>query len=88
MNIWLTVKDLATYLKIKEKTIYYLVKEGHLPHYRVEKLIRFRQDEIDTWIESKKAKSLKKQVDKVVRSIYTPIEGRPDRLQKEVYDAV
>lgn len=82
--MWLTTKELASYLKLNEKTIYYLVAKGQIPHYRIGKLVRFKQDEIDTWMLSKKARPLKEQVDKVTRSFYNPLEGRPDHLRKGV----
>jgi len=80
--MWLTVKELASYIKVKEKTLYSLVNQGLMPHYRIGKLIRFKQDEIDTWMQSKKAVPLKKQVDKILHSIYTPLGGRPGYLNK------
>jgi len=82
--MWLTTKELASYLKLKEKTIYHFVAKGQIPHYRIGKLVRFKQDEIDTWMLSKKARPLKEQVDKVIRSFYNPLEGRPDHLRKGV----
>lgn len=82
--MWLTVKELSSYIKVKEKTIYNLVSKSSIPHYRIGKLVRFKQDEIDSWMQSKKAMPLKKQIDKVVRSFYTSLEGRPDHLKREV----
>ena len=82
--MWLCVKELSDYLKVKEKTLYSLVSRGVIPHYRIGKLVRFRQDEIDDWMEAKRVKPLKKQVDKILHSIYTPLGGRPDHLKKEV----
>lgn len=46
------IKDLSNYLKVKIKTLYAMLSE--IPHYRVGKLIRFKQEEIDAWLESKK----------------------------------
>lgn len=71
--MWLTVKELSGYIKIKEKTIYYLVNQGSIPHYRINTLVRFKKDDIDHWMETNKAGSRKNHVDKVVRSVYTPI---------------
>jgi excisionase family DNA binding protein len=48
----LTVPVLSTYLRIKEKTIYAKVEAGEIPHYRIGRLIRFRLDEIDAWLET------------------------------------
>ena len=88
LNIWLTAEELSDYLKIKLKTVYYLVHYKKIPHYRIGKLMRFKQDEIDQWMETKRAGSFEKSVDKIVRSIYTPKKGRPDRLTKEVNNAL
>lgn len=83
----ITVKELSELIKIKEKTIYYLVSQGSIPHYRIGKLVRFNQDEIEHWMKSNKAKLIEKPVDKITRSAYTPKIGRPDHLNvKEVID--
>ena len=80
----LTVKELSGFLKVKEKTLYYLVRQGTIPHYRIGKLVRFKQDEIDKWMELKKVGSLDKPVDKIPRPAYTPTKGRSGHLKKEV----
>jgi excisionase family DNA binding protein len=80
MMHWLTLKQLSLYLNLKEKTLYLFVSKGRIPHYRIGKLIRFRKDEIDAWIETKKAKPLKGQIDKIARSFYNPPEGKPGHL--------
>jgi len=48
-NGYWDIRDLSHYLKVKMKTLYALVPE--IPHYRVGKLIRFRKQEIDSWME-------------------------------------
>ena len=45
----MTVKDLATYLKIHETTVYRLLKRGELPSFRVGSDHRFHRDTIDKW---------------------------------------
>ena len=47
----LTIAEMAAYLSIKQKTIYAKVEAGDIPHYRIGRLIRFRLDEIDAWLE-------------------------------------
>jgi excisionase family DNA binding protein len=69
--MWLTIKELSAYLKIKDKTLYYLVERGSIPHYRVGKLVRFKQSEIDAWMETKRAKTFERCLDKAKRSLYT-----------------
>lgn len=48
----LTVKELADYLKIAEKTAYRFVAEGKIPAFKVGSAWRFKKDEIDAWIKS------------------------------------
>lgn len=54
-NGYWDIEDLSSYLKVKVKTLYAMASV--IPHYRVGKLIRFKKDEIDSWMENKKAKT-------------------------------
>ena len=47
----MTVKEVAAYLKITEKTAYRLAAEGKIPGFKVGGAWRFRGGEIDAWIE-------------------------------------
>ena len=47
----LTVPELSAYLGIKIKTLYAKIEAGEIPHYRVGRLVRFRLDEINAWLE-------------------------------------
>ncbi len=47
----LTVKQLATYLSVNERTILKLVTEGALPGVKVGNQWRFRKTMIDTWLD-------------------------------------
>ncbi|MBN2379355.1 helix-turn-helix domain-containing protein [candidate division WOR-3 bacterium] len=46
----ITVKNLAEYLSVSESTIYQWVKEQKIPHYRIDKTIRFSQPVIERWL--------------------------------------
>jgi len=46
----MTVKDLALYLKIAEKTSYRFASEGKIPGLKVGSAWRFQKSEIDKWI--------------------------------------
>jgi excisionase family DNA binding protein len=50
LNDILTVKEVADYLKVNERTIYRLATNGELPAFRVGASWRFRLNEIDSWI--------------------------------------
>ena len=46
---YLTINGLSAYLNIKPKTLY--ARIGEIPHYKVGRLVRFRKDEIDAWMQ-------------------------------------
>ena len=49
----ITVKDVAKYLGVHTDTIYYLVREGSLPHIRFGRKILFSKEAIDGWVQEK-----------------------------------
>lgn len=55
----MTIKELAEYLKIAEKTAYRFVSEGKIPGFKVGSARRFRKAEIDRWIEQQESGSQK-----------------------------
>lgn len=50
----LTLKEIAAYLKLAEKTAYKLAADGKLPGFKVGGSWRFKQEDIERWIEEKK----------------------------------
>ena len=51
----LTLKEIADYLKLTERTLYRLTQGGKLPGFKVGNSWRFRLRDIDNWIERQKA---------------------------------
>ncbi len=51
----LTLKEVATYLKLAEKTAYKLAAEGKLPGFKVGGSWRFKTADIERWIEERKS---------------------------------
>ncbi|MDA7704853.1 helix-turn-helix domain-containing protein [Rickettsiales bacterium] len=49
-NDIMTMKELADYLKIAEKTAYRFASEKKVPGFKVGNAWRFRKSEIDNWI--------------------------------------
>lgn len=49
-NDIMTMKEVAEYLKLNEKTAYRLASEGKLPAFKVGGSWRFQKSEIDQWI--------------------------------------
>lgn len=56
-NEILTLKEIAEYLKLTEKTAYRLAAEGKLPGFKVGGSWRFKLADIEAWIEIKKIKN-------------------------------
>jgi len=55
----LTLKEVAEYLKLAEKTAYRLAAEGKLPGFKVGGSWRFKRVDIENWIVDQKAASNK-----------------------------
>jgi excisionase family DNA binding protein len=53
----LTLKEVAEYLKLAEKTAYRLAAEGKLPGFKVGGSWRFKKEDIEAWINEKKTAS-------------------------------
>jgi excisionase family DNA binding protein len=58
-NDMLTLKEVAEYLKLAEKTAYRLAAEGKLPGFKVGGSWRFKESGIEKWIEKQKKESTK-----------------------------
>lgn len=50
----LTLKDVAAYLKLADKTAYRLASEGKLPGFKVGGSWRFKREDLEAWIEEQK----------------------------------
>ena len=55
----LTIKRLAKYLNVIERTIYNLLERGELPGFKVGASWRFRKEDIDKWIEENMKSKIK-----------------------------
>ncbi len=49
------MKELTVYLGVRRETVYKWIKTRELPAHRTGKLWKFKQAEIDTWVNSGKA---------------------------------
>ncbi len=50
LNQAMTVRDVAGYLNVDEKTVYRLAQRGELPGFKVAGSWRFRPVDLDEWI--------------------------------------
>ena len=54
----LNARQVAAYLSVSLQQIYALSKESRIPHYRIGYSLRYRQHEIDAWLERHHVHSL------------------------------
>jgi excisionase family DNA binding protein len=48
---WFTLAESGDWLKIGRTTIYKLVREGHIPAYRIGRSTRVRRRDVEQWLE-------------------------------------
>ena len=53
----LTVKEVAEYLKVNERTVYRMAASGELPGFKVGASWRFKVDDIENWIDKQKKRN-------------------------------
>jgi excisionase family DNA binding protein len=66
MEKLLTVKDLCETLQVKKGLVYKWVHYGYVPHIKIGNLLRFKESQIDTWINKRAKKGrnvIKKEVE-------------------------
>ena len=54
----ITIRELAVYLKMAEKTLYRLAAEGSVPGFKVGGAWRFRKNEINSWIKQQEKRAV------------------------------
>ena len=52
---WLTLDELASYLKVSKSALYKMVQEGRIPGGKVGRVWRFDRAEIDRWVKARGA---------------------------------
>lgn len=50
----MTVKDIASYLKLNERTVYRMATSAKIPAFKVGTSWRFKREDIEKWIEEQK----------------------------------
>ena len=62
LQVIFTLDELAAYLKVGKRTLYRLAAHGEIPAFKVGGTWRFRQSEIDRWINDQIQAGRKKEV--------------------------
>jgi excisionase family DNA binding protein len=85
---YLGIQKLSEHLEIKVSTLYSLVAQKKIPHYKVGRLVRFKKSEIDFWMEGNKKESIdvSKAARLILKTARTPARDI-SRLVKKAIDA-
>ena len=87
-NAFSTIGEISEYLKVKPSTLYAMVAEKRIPHFKIGRLVRFKKSEIDLWMEDHrkdsitvnfgkflKARKPSVSVDRIVRKAIAQVKG-------------
>ncbi|WP_164219306.1 helix-turn-helix domain-containing protein [Virgibacillus sp. YIM 98842] len=58
-----TVKDAAEYLGVHTDTIYTMVRQKEIPHFRLRRRIMFSKEAIDNWIREQEQNNVQEKED-------------------------
>jgi excisionase family DNA binding protein len=83
---FLTIQDLSKYLAIKASTLYTMVGEKRVPHYKIGRMLRFKRSEIDLWMEGNRKQCVDPK--KVVRKALRPPKGAKQDVGRIIRKAI
>ena len=70
METYLTIEELANYLKVAEQTIRRWVLNRDIPFCKIKKVIRFRLSDIEKWVDNSGALPAAVGVDEVFGDLF------------------
>jgi excisionase family DNA binding protein len=75
----MNINDLSEYIQTPISSIYGMVEAKEIPFIRIGRLIRFRFNEIESWLESKKVNPVppEKEVKKIMKN--SDLKNRPQK---------
>ncbi|MCA9581464.1 MAG: excisionase family DNA-binding protein [Myxococcales bacterium] len=73
MNRWMNVEELCEHLSVSRDTVYAWISQRGLPAHRAGRLWRFRQTEVDEWLEQNRGR-------RAPASAGTTARGHEDRM--------
>jgi len=86
-DVYLDIKELSQYLKIKPSTLYAWVSQGKIPHLKINNsLIRFEKEKIVAWVKSFQKEGSEMSFPYSSSQIKTPVDILIDRAKREVYN--
>lgn len=80
-----SIEQVCQHLNIKRSMAYSLVESGSIPFYRIGRLLRFKPDDVKSWMESHRSEGIdaSKRAKGILKIVNTP-RVDVDRLVKKV----
>jgi excisionase family DNA binding protein len=74
-SLW-SVDEVRQYLNIKKSTVYALAQSGSIPFYRLGRLIRFKPDDVQAWVEGRRSDNVDedKRAKQILKAIEKPMD--------------
>ena len=71
---YLSINELSSYSGLKKSFLYSRVEAGDIPHYKIGRLIRFKKETFDDWMEGHRVEAVNsdKRAQRILRSIDKP----------------
>ncbi len=85
-NVFSTINEISGYLNLKPRTLYALVAEKRIPHFKIGRLVRFKKSEIDLWMEGNKKECI--DISGAARKVLKPVRLPARDIKRVVKKAI
>jgi excisionase family DNA binding protein len=87
METYLTIEEVAAYLKMAVQTIRRYVLNREIPFHKIKKVIRFRLSEIELWVEQGGASVLAREDDVQEGGLFDDVLPLDERTENELEES-
>lgn len=86
VKVFWTVPEVAEYLSVKPSTVYSWVRRNELSHYKIGRIVRFKKEDIDLWMEGhrKEKDGAGKRAKAILRDIRRPVRNIDQLVRKSI----
>src|SRR5207248_10022242 len=79
---WMQTKDAAAYLGWNRSALYSRAARGEIPVYRVDRMLLFRRDELDAWMENHRREAVDAPEFDLARSVIGVEQAEQQRARR------
>jgi excisionase family DNA binding protein len=80
------IEEVCQYLNVKRSTAYSLVESGSIPFYRIGRLLRFKPEDVKSWMETRRSNGIDtdKKAKVILKAINRPIADINHLVKKSI----